>query len=155
MTNQAAQPARPPAGRSRAPMHWATDLILALLTGAGVAVMLVVGVLYAAVEEFGLLAPTTSSAHQWQGIPRTAGMFLWLGFLCAVSTLAAFGFRRMRAPLSTAVHGVACVLLLGLMLLLAGASETAQPQKIEPDPAATEPSRQCRSGGDNSECPGG
>ncbi|MEV7522862.1 DUF6234 family protein [Streptomyces sp. NPDC091371] len=154
MTNQAAHPARPP--RDRAPMHWGADLILALITGASSAAILIVGVLYASVSEFGLLGPTISTARQWEGIPATTGVFLFLGFLCTVSTLAAFGFRRLRAPLCTAVQGLASVLLLLLMLVLATASyESTLPRVPTPDPAATEPSRQCRSGGDSSECPGG
>ncbi|WP_329380554.1 DUF6234 family protein [Streptomyces sp. NBC_01351] len=153
MTNDSAPPTP---GRDRAPLHWGADLVLALITGAGLTLVLALGLLYASATEFGLLEPIESSAHQWQGIPLTAEVFLFVGILCAVATLAALGFRSRRAPFGTAVHGLASVLLLGLMLIMASASyEATHPRETRPDPASTEPSRQCRSGGDNSECPGG
>lgn len=153
-----ASPARPPhpARPPRKPMHWGADLALALLTALALAAALLIGLFYVTVDEFGLLERTDSAAGQWQGLPLTAATFTVLAVLCCVSTLTALGFRRLRAPLSTAAHGLASVLLLGMMLVMAGASyETGHPAETKPDPATTEPSRQCRSGGDSSECLGG
>ncbi|MFJ8013082.1 DUF6234 family protein [Streptomyces sp. NPDC096339] len=149
MTTRPTQPARKP-------MHWGADLALALLTALALGTALLIGLFYVTVDEFGLLERTESTAGQWQGLPLTAATFTVLGVLCCVSTLTALGFRRLRAPFSTTVHGLASVLLLGVLLVMAGASyETGHPAETKPDPAATEPSRQCRSGGDNSECLGG
>ncbi|MFD9727023.1 DUF6234 family protein [Streptomyces sp. NPDC059072] len=152
MTTRPTHPARP----ARKPMHWGADLALALLTALALGAALLIALFYVTVEEFGLLERTDSAAGQWQGLPLTAATFTVLGILCCVTTLTALGFHRRRAPLSTAVHGLASVLLLGLLLMMAGAShETGHPPATKPDPTATEPSRQCRSGGDSSECLGG
>ncbi|MFB6620579.1 DUF6234 family protein [Streptomyces sp. NPDC085524] len=158
MTTRPTHPAHParPARPARKPMHWGADLTVALLTALALGAVSLVALFYVTVDEFGLLERTDSAAGQWQGLPLTAPAFTVLGVLCGASTLTALCFRRLRAPFSTTVHALASVALLGLLLIMAGASyETGHPAETKPDPAATEPSRQCRSGGDSSECPGG
>ncbi|MFE3559933.1 hypothetical protein ACFXKW_34505 [Streptomyces sp. NPDC059193] len=140
----------------RQPLHWAADLVLALFTGALVAAVLVAGVLWAALTEFGLIAPYVPEDSHWQGVPLSFEAYAFLGVMCCVCAAAAFGFGRRRAWFSVAVHGALCALVAGVLLMMASTSyRGASPQETRPDPASTRSGHMCRSGGDSSECPGG
>ncbi|MGR4881841.1 hypothetical protein ACIPUC_20950 [Streptomyces sp. LARHCF249] len=141
------------ADQSRSPMYWVADLILALLTVAILGAVLVGGLLYAALAEFGFLMGGIGSAPQWQGVPLTAEVFTFLGVLCCGSALTAFGFHRLRAPFAVVVHSMACALLLVLTLVMAVASCTVSDPAT--DRAPSQPTLLCRSGDNSSECPGG
>lgn len=134
-------------------MYWVADILLALLTVAILGAVLIGGLLYASLAEFGFLTGGTGSTPQWQGVPLTAEVFTFLGVLCCVSALTAFGFHRLRARFAVAVHSAACALLLVLTLVMAVASYTASDPAT--DRAPGQPTLLCRSGDNSSECRGG
>ncbi|MFD3540532.1 DUF6234 family protein [Streptomyces sp. NPDC058662] len=148
--------ASPPArtGRPRAPMRPAADLALAVLTSVLLAAVLLAGLGYHAVEQFGLIAPHQDPGPDWHGLPLGSGVLTFLGALCCACALTVLGFTRRRARISAAVHGAGCALLVALTLTLAHATyEAAHPQTPAPPYRGTY--GQCFSGGDSHECPGG
>ncbi len=62
--------------------------------------MLYVGLLFAALAEFGFPMGGGGSYPQWQGVPLTTGVFTFLGLLCSVSALTALAFIgcALRSP---------------------------------------------------------
>ncbi|MEU9252823.1 hypothetical protein AB0D66_13365 [Streptomyces sp. NPDC048270] len=141
---------------SRRPVHWTADIALALLTGTVAAVVLVGGVLWAGLGEFGLITPFVPEGSHWLGIPLTVEVYVFLGAMCCVSAAAAFGFARRHVWFSAVLHGAVCALIAGTLLMMAITSLRAAPQpETLPDPASTRSGHVCRSGGDSGECPGG
>ncbi|MGW5846883.1 DUF6234 family protein [Streptomyces sp. NPDC055254] len=154
--DRGARSAGPPARtrRPREPMRPLADAVLAVVTSALLAAVLLAGLAYHSVEQFGFIAPEPDPGPDWHGLPLGSGVLTFLGVLCCGSALAVALFVRRRARFSATVHAAACALLVGLTLTLAHATyEAAHP--VAPEPPYRGTYGQCFSGGDSHECPGG
>ncbi|MCX5606212.1 DUF6234 family protein [Streptomyces sp. NBC_00047] len=126
--------------RDREPVYWAADLILAVLTLAVLAVALFVGRVYVT---FGAWGGTEAFPDS---VPT--GALVFVGVLSSVAAAASFGFFRLRAGIAGTLHGGACILLIGLLVVLAGGPG-------EPVPVPTRQAPNCHSGGGHTDCLGG
>ncbi|MCJ1679447.1 DUF6234 family protein [Streptomyces sp. APSN-46.1] len=136
----------------RTPVHWAADAVLAVLLVALEAAALLGGFFYAAFANWDDTTPGPPP-FSWGS---DAWLFVYVGVLGLLAALASYGLFRARAPFSGSTQGMAAALLAILLVVMGTAAyRAAHPQEERPsDPGTSGPSRQCRSGGDNSECNG-
>uniref|UniRef100_A0AAU2JTI3 DUF6234 family protein n=1 Tax=Streptomyces sp. NBC_00049 TaxID=2903617 RepID=A0AAU2JTI3_9ACTN len=132
----------------REPVHWAADFILAVIALALLAAVLAGGWFLYGLGRWGETEPDPDPV--WRGIPLGSGTFVFIGVLCCLAATASFGFFRLRAGIAGTLLGMACILLIGLAVVLG-----SERRQADPPPAPTWKAPNCHSGGGHTDCPGG